>query len=316
MHQLCISNLVYGQPYTNIFLNFHLKSLLENLNSCPLDKSFYFIFTEESNIPVIEAHNNFQLLKDKLEVAFIKFDGDSPTNALRYQYQGLQAEWSVRFALEHKVLLHTAAADLYYGMNYFKNALNFISRGYDALVHQPMRAAYESTAHYLNLGELSVNDLFQACFLNLHPIWTSQNWDNPYFTIMPYHLIWSDDKAICMRGFSLSVPIVVPKEWMLKKRGCSDMTYLPHIKNAYYSSDWSELPMIELQQLSSFYPSFSHKKSSIQDLVIWAKKNISPENYSNLARYTIFKKTNDSINEELISNSKKISDEIMTVLKF
>jgi len=133
---------------------------------------------------------------------------------------------------------------------------------------------------------------------------------------MPYHLIWSDDKAICLRGFSLSVPIVVPREWMLKTGGCTDMTYLPNLKNPYYSCDWSELPMIELQQLSSFYPSFSHKKSNIQDLTSWAKKNITPENYSNLARHIIYKKTNDSINEELISKSKKISDEIMTVLKF
>jgi hypothetical protein len=32
MDKICISNLVYGQPYIDIFLNFHIKSLLENFS--------------------------------------------------------------------------------------------------------------------------------------------------------------------------------------------------------------------------------------------------------------------------------------------
>ena len=64
MNKICISNLVYGQSYTDIFLNFHLKSLLENLDGNNFINSYYFIFTEETNIKTIESHNNYQKLKD------------------------------------------------------------------------------------------------------------------------------------------------------------------------------------------------------------------------------------------------------------
>jgi hypothetical protein len=76
------------------------------------------------------------------------------------------------------------------------------------------------------------------------------------------------------------------------------------------------MPSIELGQLSNFYPPFWHKKSNIQEVADWVKIYIIPENRSNLSRYTIFKKTNDSINEELIFKSKLIADAIMLTAKF
>lgn len=317
MNNLCISNLVYGQPYTHIFLNFHLKSLLANLNSYALDNSCYLIFTEESNISVIESHENFQLLLDKLKVTFVSLDGNSPTYELRYQYQAMQAHQSMIFALEHQMLLHLTAADVYYGINFFKSAFNFMSRGHDGIGHQPMRIAYESAASHLSTDKtLSVDDLFLIGFHNPHPLWTSQNWHNPYFSFMPYQLLWSDETSICLRGFSISISLLIPQEAMLDSLGCADMTIFQYLKNPYFSDDWSELPMVELQQLSSFYPSFSNKKSNIQDIAIWAKKNILKENISNLARHTIYKRINDPINQELVSESKRITDAIMATLRF
>jgi len=317
MNNLCISNLVYGQPYTHIFLNFHLKSLLANLNSYTLENSCYIIFTVESNISVIELHENFQLLCDKLQVTFVSLDGDVPTYELRYHYQTIQADQSLKYAIENKMLLHLTAADVYYGINFFKNSFNFLSKGHDAIAHQPMRIAYESAASYLSSDKLlSVDDLFLIGFHNPHPLWTSQNWHNPYFSVMPYQLLWSDQTAICLRGFSISPSIFIPQESMLESLGSADITIFQHFKNPYVSYDWSELPMVELQQLSSFYPSFSNKKSNIQDIAIWAKKYILKENFSNLARYTIYKRINDPINEGLVSESKRITDAIMVTLRF
>jgi len=317
MNNLCISNLVYGQPYTHIFLNFHLKSLLANLNSYALENSCYILYTEESNISVIESHENFQLLCDKLKVTFVTLDGNKPTYELRYHYQTIQSSESIRYALENKMLLHLTAADVYYGINFFKNSSDFMSKGHDAIAHQPMRIAYESAASYLSTDKsLSVDDLFLIGFHNPHPLWTSQNWHNPYFSVMPYQLLWSDQTAICLRGFSISPSIFIPQESMLESLGSADITIFQHFKNPYVSYDWSELPMVELQQLSSFYPSFSNKKSNIQDIAIWAKKYILKENFSNLARYTIYKRINDPINEGLVSESKRITDAIMATLRF
>lgn len=317
MHKICISNLVYGQPYTDIFLNFHLKSLLENYSQDYFNSPVYLIFTENSNLSIIQNHENFIKIKNKFHIEFITMDGINLSHELRYQLQSLQVEWTTKFALEHKVLLHVATADIFYGKNFFKNAIDHIRSGYDSVVVTPIRAAFESASPYLSGAELSVDELFEVGFNNLHPLWTSSNWESPLFSKLPYNLIWTDDKSICMRGFSLSPCLYLPQEWMLAPgMGCIDIHFLQHFKNCYYCTDWSELPSIELGKLSNFYPPFGHKKANIQDVADWAKIHIIKENISNLSRYTIYKKINSPISEELLFRSKLISDAIMLTARF
>lgn len=313
MTNVCIGNLVYGQPYTDIFLNYHLKSLFENIDGDSFSNSYYLIFTDEINTPIIESHENFKQLKDKLIIKIIKIEEILKYDA-RYQIQGLQAYWTTKFALENNLTLHLTSADTYYGKDSIKSALNYLDNGYDAVINQPMRITYESAAKHLSNHALSVDELFEVGFSNLHPIWTSSNWENPYFTLSPYHMIWSDERSICLRGFSLSPSFVIPQEWMLALKGCIDMTIIQNLKNPYYSTDWSEMPMVELQPLLANYPPFGNKRSEIQSVVDWAIQTIPPDNYRNLSRYTIFKKTNDPINEELILKSKLISGMLSTYL--
>lgn len=312
MRNLCISNLVYGQPYTHIFLNYHLKSLFENTDGEDLYNFHYLIFTDQTHIPIIESHENFKKLKDKFIVRIIILEDTS--YGARYQIQGAQANWTAKFALENNLILHLTTADAYYGKGFIKSGLNFLSNGYDSVVNQPMRITYESAAQHLSNQVLSVDELFEVGFSNLHPVWTSSNWENPYFILYPYHLIWSDEKSICLRPFSLGPSFAIPQEWMLELYGCIDMTFISHCKNPYYSTDWSELPVVELQPLLSFYPPFGNKRSDIQAVTDWAFQNIHPDNFRNLSRYMIYKKINDPINEELILKSKLISDILYTYL--
>jgi len=317
MLNLCLSNIVYGQPYTDIFLNFHLKSLLENFNYEDFGKPAYLIFTEQRNLSTIQSHDNFIKLKCKFTIELIVLEGIVLDYETRYNIQNIQVEHSAKFALDNNLLLHIATADIYYGVDFFKNALKHIRNGHDCVVSTPIRAAYESASSHLSGNQLSVDDLFDVGFYNMHPLWTSANWDNPLFAKHYYNLLWTDEKSICLRAFSQSPILFWPMEWMLNSNmGCIDITFLPHFKNCYYIPDWSEMPSIELGQLSNFYPPFWHKKSNIQEVADWVKIYIIPENRSNLSRYTIFKKTNDSINEELIFKSKLIADAIMLTAKF
>jgi len=222
----------------------------------------------------------------------------------------------VRFSIENNSILHLTSADTYYGPDFFKKGIERLEFGYDAIINQPMRIAYESSASLLSLPNISVNSLFDIGFTNLHSLWTSSNWDNPYFTKIPFQMIWSDERSICLRGFSLSPFFLVPQEWMIGKGGSTDISLLPHLKNPCFVSYWSDLPALELISISEWYPVFRNKKSNIQDVVIWAKNNIVLENYNNLLKYIIYKKSNDPINQELISKSKLITDEIMNAIKF
>jgi len=311
MSNLCIGNLVYGQPYTNIFLNFHLKSLFENIDGDSFSNSYYLIFTDEASLPILEAHENYQQLKDKFTVRVIKLESPLTYNA-RYYIQSLQANETTKFALEHNLTLHITTADTYYGKDFIKSALNYLSNGYDSIIHQPMRVTYETAAPHLLNHALSVDELFEVGFSNLHPMLTSANWENPYFSQAPFQMIWSDEKSMCLRGFSLAPTFLIPKDWMLAAAGCIDLAFLPYLKNPYFSNDWSELPMVELGPILTFYPPFSNKRSDIQSVAEWAIRNVPPHLFENLSRYIIYKKINDAVNEELITKSKLISSLLYT----
>jgi|GEM_PF-1831786 len=312
MSEICISNLVYGESYTNVFLNFHLKSLIENLaSSTNFGRSYYFIFTEAANIAKIESHPNLQELKKYLNVHFFKIEGAVQYEA-RYQLQGLQVQNTVQFAVTNNLLLHIATADIYYGPKFFDSAFAQFEKGFDAIVHQPIRTTYECVAPLLGGNQPTVDELFDIGFNNPHPIWISENWDTPYFTKYPYQMIWADERSVCLRGFSLTPTIVVAQEWMTTAGGCTDITFLPHLKNPYYSNDWSELPMLELCHLFSFYPPFSNKRSNALEIATWAKSHTLPENFKNLTKYIIYKKTTDPINQDLIARSEVIAQEIIS----
>jgi len=315
MYQICMSNLVFGPSYVNIFLNFHLKSLIENLSDQNLfSHSYYLIFTDEESISLIEKHPNFDQLKSIFKVHFIKIEKDALSYQARYQLQTYQSQVTAQFALTNNLLLHMAAADLYYGENYFVNTLARLDQGFDAVVHVPMRVAYESAAQYLSDRKLSVDELFEVAFNNLHPLWLASNWNSPYFSKIPYHMIWSDERTICLRGFSLSPVTVVPKDWMLGAGGCTDITYLPNLQNPYYCLDWSEVPMLELGHIMSFYPPFSTLPSNAKRVADWARTATVPSNFDNLNKAVIFKKTTEEVNDDLIIQSQIIANEILSNL--
>ena len=312
MSEICISNLVYGESYTSIFLNFHLKSLLENLSANnPFTKSYYLIFTAESNVATIEAHPNYKELKKYLNVFFLKIPDHELTYNARYQIQGTQLTNTAQFAVTNNLLMYMATADHYFGPNFFEKALAYFDQGFDALVHQPIRSTYETAAPSLMGPQITIDELLEIGLNNSHPVWVTENWDSPNFTKYPYQITWSDDRSVCLRGFSLGVTIVVAKDWMTTVGGCTDMTFLPHLTNPYFSKDWSELPMIELCHLISFYPPFSTKRANAKEIADWAKTAVPPDNFKNLSKYIIFKKTTDPVNPELITRSEVIAKEIM-----
>ena len=201
-------------------------------------------------------------------------------------------------------------------IDFFKKDAEYINLGHDAVINSPMKVAFERASNFLIQREILVDELFNVAFTNLHPIWTSSNWKNPNFTKLPYKIIWTDENSLCMRGFSHTPILVIPKEWMTTLSGAIDTSFLPYFKNPFYSENWSELPWIELKSLQSTYPPENNNKFNINNIANWARQNVLIENFSNLSRYVIYKKTTDQINQNLISNSKIITDVLRTTLIF
>ena len=310
--KICISNLVYGEIFTKIFLTYHLKSLLKNLSSSRLpDGSIYLVFTDEKNISELDFHKNVAAVRKFMPLEIVVIDGDLK-NDMRYHIQSIQMKETIKYCLENDLLIHQTCADVYFGPNFFQNLIQKMSEGFDVIFGNPMRAAYESAAPLLDHAICDVDDvddLFDIGFQNPHPLWMSSNWNNPYFSIMPYHLLWTDSKSILVRGVSISVYLFEPREWMLEFHGCTDMIQRKKFKHPYYCIDWSEFPILELVFLATFFPSFRNQKASVSSVAEWIFSQNLSENIDT-EMYTICKRKSDNIDIRLIDESKKVMENI------
>lgn len=314
--KICISNLVYGANYTSIFLDFHLKSLIENVHDKNLiEPSWYLIFTDGGNVETIKSHPNFQILTNYFSFDFYILPNQAEYQQ-RYSLQGIQQHYTAKFALEKNVLMLFSVADLYFGPNFLSNAIvKMMGDDHDAIVTHAMRVAFESTSPILKNHFIANSDhLFEIGFANPHPLWVASNWDSPLFSRIPYHILWTDESSILVRGFSLTPLVVRAQEWMLQAGGCTDITYMANLKKPYISSDWHEFPSLELGMLFSFYPPFSNQRASTANVAQWASENIPKENWANLNHHMFFKKRGSLVNQSLISRSEVIAQEIQNLL--
>jgi len=314
--KILISNLVYGEPYTAIFLTLHLKSLLENCHPAPFSRdSIYIIYTDGKNIETIKSHENFRQLGEYFEVFFAQIQGDLKYER-RYSNQTIQLQHSMKLAMERSALMHHAAADLYYGELFWEKALgSILNRNVDAIFGHPLRTAYEAVGSVLTANTFSNDQLFELGFRCLHPIWAFGNWESPMFSNIPYALLWTTGDQIILRNFSISVLLFRPSEALLKAGGCSDMTILPNCKSFHVHSEWQEVPLIETCMLMSFYPPFAHRPASVTNVAAWAKRAIPPSNYKNIRKFFILKKSSSVPDWSLIERSGEVSDAIISALE-
>jgi hypothetical protein len=313
--RVIISNLVYGEPYTTIFLRFHLKSLLENLNPSPFDdKSIYLIYTDGKNIDQIKEHVNYHRVKMFFNVLFVKFN-----NLLSYQEryinQTKQIRHSVQLALQSDAVLSHASADVYYGQGFWRNVTEkFRHKSTDAVFGHALRTTYETSAEQLSRETLDNDRLFDIGYDNMHPLWLFSNWHSSNFTQIPYHLIWTKPDQIICRAFSISSLLFRPSSEMLNAGGCSDITLKKLCKNFYFENIWQNAPCLELGTMSAFFPMFTRSTAQLDRVVQWALANVPSENFENLLMYQVIAKKGVVPDHGLVDESRRICESM--IMKF
>jgi hypothetical protein len=317
--RICLSNLVFGDRYTDVFLNYHLRSLVDDSNLCAFntDGCEYLIFTDGENTDKIKEHFLIKRLSNFMPVKIILFSAGENKYNQRYSIQGFQTKVSARHALERDSLLVLTSADTVYGANFWVNVIDLLQdRGVDGILSHPMRVGFEGVSEKLKKSDkaLTADELFDLCFLNQHPLWLAQNWGAPFFSRMPYHLLWSDSQSLVVRPFSIS-PIVFKPTWdMVNTGGNADIYITQFLKNPYYLEDWSELPWAEIGFVSSWFPPFSSHPASTLRVSHWAKKVILPQNIQNLRRAAYFKRQSTPIPNNLLHESGLIAEEIISLV--
>lgn len=123
--KVCLSNLVYGEKYTDVFLNYHLRSLVDDSNLSAFPKGCeYLVFTNGQNIELIKQNSCVKKLNEVMPVKMMVFNSAGDKYSQRYSLQSFQTKVSAKYALENDMMLSMIAADIVYGRNFWNVVFN------------------------------------------------------------------------------------------------------------------------------------------------------------------------------------------------
>lgn len=285
-----ITNVVYGDLYSKIFTEQHLKSVLDETNLPAIVDRYeveYRIFTDAETREKLEQHPNMKRLanllsinqkESRLKFTLFEWNKDDPKFQLRYSVLMQAFQFSVDYACKNKMLLTAWVADLVVARNFFPKILSRIEAGHDAVFVLPLRSAFEPMGPLLNQANRALDpmELFAMGFLNLHPLWVACEWANKRFTKLPFSILWSKPSGILARSFSITPIVFIPTMEMLQGRGMIDGDVPAKCKNPYWCEDWTDAPVIGVEPLFCYYPPFMPEPAPIKGTRTWARKALDP----------------------------------------
>lgn len=315
-----ISNLVYGQNYPMLWLENQLKSLCDPTNLPALAADWdveYVLFTDEQTFGEISRHPNFMRLTQCANVPVIKlhWPPDSDQFASRYGLLVQMFHETLKAALEKDVYAMSVwVADLVFAKEALPRILRPLTAGHDAVFNVPIRSAADALHGVLGKlpGAPSDLELFEMAYANLHHLWTHSTWDNPYFSRMPYSMLWNSGSGLCAHNFGVTPIAFRPSEALRSVRGVIDADVPAFFSNPFWATDWTDAPVAGVEPLSNgHYPPFRQKQpqvgSAAYDAQVayvseWAKQGTMPEQARNLHE-PLFYPSRKTFNDEALAES-------------
>lgn len=262
---LLISNIVYGQTYSDIFLNYHLPSLLDETNLPKVNKDVSFVFyTDNETKPIIEKHPVMRELLSLSEVEIRDFTWHPTANRWSRRYDLLVNSFRecVLEVVKKDRMLSAWTADIILAKGCLPAMLEKMKdKEIDAVFVQHPRSAFETIKDSLSTDNaLHADELWQNCFRNLHPLWVHCHWDNPQFTQYPFTLLWNSGKGLLAHSYSITPIIMRPTKEMAESVKVIDSEVPSMFKNPYWVKDWDEIPLIAAEPITCYYPPFTKGK--------------------------------------------------------
>ncbi len=259
--KVLLSSTVYGKIFAKLFLEHQLKSLLDNSNLPTLDDGFEFvIFTDNETMPIIQKHPNFMKLSSLCtpEIRDFTWRPNVDRDLLRYSLITQTAVQTIKEALEKKMLCMPLVADLVFAQDFFPRVMERIAAGHDSVFVLPFRATAEGMENSLKsyIGAPPASDLFKMGYKNINPVWRSCFWQSPFFTEMPFCLLWNTRNGIIARSFSLTPIIFRPTEKMALTKKVIDIEIPGMCSNPYWATDWTDAPVMGVEPVMSHWPAY------------------------------------------------------------
>lgn len=279
MKKLLITNVVYGPVYANIFLNQHLKSMLDPTNIPQMrDRIEYAIYSDADTLKLIQGHPNFEELKKHVKVHLLEFGWQGTENRFEKRYGILHSTFrlATEYCLKTDMLLSAMVADHIVAKHYMPKVFYQIDQGHDSVFCLPMRTAFEAMAPQLNnnVGAMFASDLFELGYKNLHPLWVACHWDAAQFSKIPYSLVWNSGTGLLVQSFSITPIVLTPSAEIAATNHVIDVEVPGMCKNPYWARNWTDCPIIGVEPLFCYYPPFKNHQATVEWVKEWAKHTL------------------------------------------
>jgi hypothetical protein len=281
---LIMCNLVYGNLYPQLFVENHLKSLLDPTNLPALKDKYnleFAILTDDATLMQISRHPNFMQLSAIAEIHIIKMNWPPETDQFQSRY-GLLVQMFHQIlpvALEKDAWMGSWVADLVFAKHALPRMLKRLEAGHDAVFNVPIRSAADSINHVLAQlpGAPTDLELFELAYRNLHHLWVASHWDSPLFSKFPYSMVWNSGSGLLAHNFGITPILFKPSEELKAVKGVIDADVPSFFKNPYWATDWTDAPVAGVEPLSNgHYPPFLQHRASKEFVADWAINGTMP----------------------------------------
>lgn len=315
--KLLITNVVYGSLYSRIFLDQHLKSMLDPTNLPTVkDRVIYAIYTDPETKQRLLGHPNYLELEKycKIRIYEFKFAGIENRFEKRYGILASTLQLAIEVALEENFLLMPLVADLVVAKHFMPKIFERFEAGHDSVFTLPMRSAFESVAPFLNAnnGAYFADDLFEIGYQNLHPLWVACHMEAAQFSKLPYSLLWNTGSGLLAHSFSITPIAFQPTPEMQKVSTVIDIEIPGLCKNPYWAQDWTDCAVIGVEPLFCYYPPFKNQKANPETIKKWADKTCHVSQKPTLRKPLYFpNKVTVNASQELEARAAAVVDGIL-----
>lgn len=326
-----MANLVYGDPqigmiYPNLWLEHHLKSLMDQTNIPALIKAGYdveyAIFSDSETIMQMRTHPNFIALSNMVKIDLIQLNWPPDAGKFESRYPALVQMFHqvLPVALDRAAWCGVWVADLVFAKHALPRMLKRLEDGHDAVFMVPIRSAAESVSPMLMKLPGAPDDLslFEMAKKNLHHLWVAADWDASLFSKFPYSMVWRSETGLVVHNFGITPIVFKAHEGLKKVTGVIDADVPSFFKNPFWATDWIDAPVAGVEPTSNgHYPPFLWHKASVEGVIKWARHGghqngpaVHPVQIKNLHQPLFYPSEKHFANDEIAERAAMIAGQI------
>jgi len=319
-----LATLVWGNYFTDIFLNMALPSLLAPGNIPVFQdrkNSVYKIYTTAKDAEVIIKSKSYQLLAGIINTQIHTFE--FPNYSLeQYKFLTICQKPALIECYKQDCAFVYLTPDHLYADGSFTNLLKIAARGKRFVMQPHMEVIAETFIPAIKkqffsnpdrtIVSVPPRDLVKTALANLHPSEKSRFWKAKGFNRWPAYIYWQkDSEGLLKRCFHMHPLMIHPAKKNVLPIGTIDgSNYLdlvcPKVEDFYIVQDSDEIMSVGITPLAHSTNNLIRQdaESSVAEVVDWAKRETS-----NCHRYFVQHKLKIHAEELLEERWKEVEAE-------